>query len=491
MRILYLDLDTLRPDHLGCYGYDRNTSPNIDRIAREGIRFDRYYCSDAPCLPSRTALMTGRFGTHTGVVGHSGTCADVRMEGPHRGFRSDLSRTTLPALLRDGCGLHTCFIGGFAERHSTFTFYSGFREIHDTGMGGRESAEDVTPTVLDWIERKGDTDNWYLHVNYWDAHTPYRAPEEFGNPFDGDPLPDWYSEEAIAEHRRLAGPHTIQDMAMYGNATDAKYPRQLGEIKDMHDVRRHIDGYDCGIAYMDRHIGMLLDALQEKGVMDDLAVIVSSDHAENQGELGVYAEHGTADDITHRIPLIVRWPGGIQGHVDRGFHYNLDLAPTLAELLGQAPAECWDGHSFAPAVLTGTECGREYLVLTQCAHVCQRSVRWDRWLYIRTWHDGYRPYFPERMLIDIEEDPHEQHNSADRRPEVCSQAELYLAEWMDQMMGSMPAGYTEDPMRIVLAEGGPCHANMMLDDYANRLRVTDRADAVATLRSRHPEKFSS
>ena len=81
MRILYLDLDTLRPDHLGCYGYHRNTSPNIDRIAAEGVRFDNYHCSDAPCLPSRTALMTGRFGIHTGVVGHGGTAADMRLEG--------------------------------------------------------------------------------------------------------------------------------------------------------------------------------------------------------------------------------------------------------------------------------------------------------------------------------------------------------------------------------------------------------------------------
>jgi choline-sulfatase len=63
MRIVYFDLDTLRPDHLGCYGYVRNTSPNIDGIAKQGVRFENYFCSDAPCLPSRTALMSGRFGS--------------------------------------------------------------------------------------------------------------------------------------------------------------------------------------------------------------------------------------------------------------------------------------------------------------------------------------------------------------------------------------------------------------------------------------------
>lgn len=86
MRILYLDIDTTRPDHLGCYGYHRNTSPNIDRIAAEGIRFDNCYVSDAPCLPSRSALFNGRFGIHTGVVGHGGTAADLRLEGSPRAF---------------------------------------------------------------------------------------------------------------------------------------------------------------------------------------------------------------------------------------------------------------------------------------------------------------------------------------------------------------------------------------------------------------------
>lgn len=68
MNVLFIDIDTLRPDHMGCYGYGRNTTPNIDAIAREGVRFDNYYCSDAPCLPSRAALVSGTFGIKNGVV---------------------------------------------------------------------------------------------------------------------------------------------------------------------------------------------------------------------------------------------------------------------------------------------------------------------------------------------------------------------------------------------------------------------------------------
>jgi choline-sulfatase len=494
-RILYFDLDTLRPDHLGCYGYLRDTSPSIDRIAAQGVRFENYYCPDAPCAPSRTALMTGRFGIHTGLVGHGGTAGDMRLDGAARGFRSALSSSSLPAMLK-GAGLHTVFIGGFAERHSLWSFYAGFREIHDTGKGGMESAEDVTPTALDWIERNARRENWYLHINYWDPHTPYRAPGPFGNPFSGDPVPSWFSEELIQEHRRLPGPHTAQDLAMYDNRVDPRYPRYPGELRDMADLRRFVDGYDCGIAYMDQHIGRLLAALEAQGVIDDLVVIISSDHGENLGELGLYGEHATADYATCRVPLIVRWPGGPKGHVDRGLHYHLDLPPTLADLLGCQPPKAWDGESFAGAITAaerplqkGDTPGRPYLVLSQCAHVCQRGVRWDRFLYVRTYHDGYH-LFPDEMVFDIEADPHEQHDLAASHPALRLAGAEYLAEWYDRMMDAMPAGYTVDPMWTVLAEGGPSHARGQLAAYIERLRATGREWAVTELVRRHPGEFT-
>ena len=207
----------------------------------------------------------------------------------------------------------------------------------------------------------------------------------------------------------------------------------------MADLRRFIDGYDCGIRYMDDHIGQLFAALEQAGVMDDLAIIISSDHGENLGELGLYGEHGTADNITCRIPLIIRWPGGAQGSVDKGLHYNLDLGPTLAELLGRPAKPHWDGESFAPTITRRADRGREYLVISQGCHVCQRSVRWGDWLYMRTYHDGYH-LFPAEMLYNLADDPHEQHDLAAARPDLCAQGLRYLTEWHDQMMATMPAG---------------------------------------------------
>ena len=100
MRILYMDIDTLRADHLGCYGYCRDTSPNVDRIAAQGVRFDSCYISDAPCLPSRASLYTGRFGIHSGVVNHGGLAADLRLQGRERGFRHGPARNSWIAALR-------------------------------------------------------------------------------------------------------------------------------------------------------------------------------------------------------------------------------------------------------------------------------------------------------------------------------------------------------------------------------------------------------
>lgn len=485
MRILFLDLDTLRPDHLGCYGYARNTSPNIDAIAKQGVRFEDYFCSDAPCLPSRAALMSGRFGIHTGVVGHGGTAGDFRLEGSPRGFRDRLAYDSLPAFLRKA-GLRTVSISPFAERHSAWWFNAGFNEVHNTGKGGIESAEEITPTVLRWIDQNAYEDNWFLHVNYWDPHTPYRAPAEFGNPFENDPVPDWLTKETLDEHRTLASPHGAREINMFDNKTNPKFPRHLGEVEDMDDWRRMIDGYDCGIRYLDEHIGRLFAALDKQGVLNDLAIIISSDHGENIGELGIYGEHATADYVTPRIPMIIRWPGGAAGHVGKGIHHNLDLAPTLAELLGKPGAANWDGQSYAPTVLKGEDCGKEYAVVSQCAHVCQRGVRFGDWMYVRTYHDGYH-LFPDEMLFDIADDPHEQRNVASEEPEACREAVYYLTEWHDKMMKSMP--YDVDPLWTVMKEGGPFHARGYLPAYCERLEQTGRGQHVAELKRRHPGEF--
>ncbi len=139
---------------------------------------------------------------------------------------------------------------------------------------------------------------------------------------------------------------------------------------------------------------------------------------------------------------------------------------------GEAPAT-WDGRSFAGALQADQGEGRDYLVLSQGAWSCQRSVRWDRWLLIRTYHTGMKE-FPAYMLFDLDADPHETTNLAADRPDILGEGLLRLDEWMGQQMGRSQRG---DPFWGVIAEGGPLHANERRADwqrYVQRLRDTGR-----------------
>ena len=485
MRVILLDIDATRPDHLGCYGYHRNTSPNIDKIARDGVRFKNYHCSDAPCLPSRTALMTGRFGIHTGVVNHGGVAADYRYDGLNRGFQDKLTTSSLPALFRKA-GMRSVLISPFAERHSTWNFYAGFTEIYNTGKAGRESAEEISPTVIDWLDRNSDEDDWFLYINYWDPHTPYRAPDEYGNPFENQPLKDFYTEELLQKQLKAVGPHTSQELYSYHDTPKFGMPRALGKLTNFEDLRIFVDGYDIGIHYADSHIGKIIDILESKGIYEDVAIIVTSDHGENMGELSIYGEHATADQITTNIPMIIKWPGSRKNEEIKGFYYNLDLCPTIADLLQVEKSEDWDGASYAESIFKPVDKGHDELILGQLAHVCQRSVRFDNWIYIRTYHDGYH-LFPKEMLFDIEKDPHETQNVASQFPDVCKDAVYRLNNWHDKMMLTMDH---EDPLWTVLREGGPHHAKGHLKDYVERLQATGRGGtAVDELKHRHPREF--
>lgn len=490
MRILFIDIDTLRPDHLGCYGYHRNTSPNLDWIASQGRRFENCYVSDAPCLPSRAALWSGRSGFHNGVINHGGVAADPFHEGAGRLFRDRWDASGwLPQLCK--AGLYPVSISPFGERHSAWWWYAGWREVYNPGKGGVELADDVTPLALDWIRRNAQRDNWFLHVNYWDPHTPYRTPSEYGDPFANDLLPAWLTEEVRQRCWQGFGPHSAREPHGLDDADYmAQYPRVPFRIDSMDAVRQWIDGYDTGVNYADHHVGLLLDALRQEGVLDDLVIIVTSDHGENLGELNCWGDHQHADHITSRVPLLMRWPGLIApGMVDRALHYHFDWAATLIELLGgQVPAN-WDGVPFTQALRSGQEAGREALVLSQAAWSCMRSVRFQYagqdYICLRTFHDGHKDLEPV-LLFNLTQDPHEQHDLAALHPELVDLAMSKLAGWQYQQ--SLTHTTDVDPMLTVLREGGPHHTRGALPRYLARLRATGREAAAECLARRHPDE---
>lgn len=489
MRILYLDIDALRADHLGCYGYHRATSPAIDRIAAEGVRLDRCLASDTPCLPSRSALYTGRCGTRTGVVANSGGAADPAPEGGTRGFKSALGRDAFPARLARA-GLHTCAISPFGERHSAFWWYAGFREIHNTGRDGMESAEEIQPLARDWLERRGASDDWFLQVHYWDVHTPYRTPAAFGDPFAGEPLPPWPDEAARRRMWEGAGPQCARERGCPEGTDDhrGRYPQQPFAISDQGELRRLIDGYDRAIRYVDGMIAELLAILERQGVLRDTAIIVGSDHGECLGEFNIWGCHQTADWITSRIPCLFRWPGVTGPLAGRGlgaYRYHLDWAATVLDLLGQPVPESWDGRSFAAELRAGADGpGRDHLVSTHGQGSCQRCVLFRRagreLLLIRSWHDGWRD-LPEFQLFDIAADPQQQRDLALSEPAAVAQGRDLLDAWLAD---HLPA--SGDPLAVVLAEGGPSHGRGWFPRYLDRLRATGRSALAERIAARHP-----
>ena len=184
--------------------------------------------------------------------------------------------------------------------------------------------------------------------------------------------------------------------------------------------------------------------------------------------------------------MIIKWPGMKQG-VDQGLHYNIDLTRTFADLLGQEPIPDGDGQSFIETLRTGADTGRNHLIVSQCAHVCQRSVRFDDYIYIRTYHDGYH-LFPREMLFNIKEDVHEQENLADQEPQLCDRAARLLLDWEEDMMLSSPS--ETDPMWVVIREGGPFNCSGRLGEYLDRLEATGRHEGAEELRRRHPKEIA-
>lgn len=477
MRIVYIDIDTLRPDHLGCYGYHRNTSPNIDKLARDSALMHNVHASDVPCLPSRTALLTGRFGIHNGVVNHGGTDADPVLEGAGREFWSSLQINSFPSQLKRA-GLRTVSVSSFAQRHSAFHWYAGLDEAFNVGKYGLETADEVYAIASDWLQRNGRGDDWYLHVHMWDPHTPYRAPADYGDPFADDPVPTWLTESVRAAHWAGCGPHSAQESNGYAPKDRLRkfFPRQPQDVPDTKAVRQMFDGYDTGVLMADDYVGRLLNLLADLDIDEDTVVMISSDHGETLGEMNVYGDHQTADQITTRVPLILHWPGKVPVGEYQAKHYQLDVSATLLELLGQKVPATWDGESFADTLREGRDVGRDALVVSQAAWACQRGVRFDDWLYLHTRHDAYHLY-PEHQLFNVVSDPHQLQDLASEDSPRLAHGQQLLADWL--ALNLVDAARGGDPHDNVMAEGGPYHVRGKLPEYLARLRETDR-EAVAT-----------
>ena len=478
MRVLYLDIDSMRPDHFGCYGYARNTTPNMDAIAREGARFTHAYCNSSPCVPARATFISGRYGVHHGALTHWGPGAQFRVPSDGPGYREDMPLLTRH--LRQH-GYKTVTFSSFADRHQAFWFYGGWSESHThTLKRGSENADEVNAAVIPWLAAHGQKDNWFLHIQYWDPHRNYTVEQQWIDLIADEPPPAWPDDAAIAQHQANYGPFSASQLFPQRQDGQSPVPTMPDQIADRDDFKRFVDGYDGAIRFMDDQIGQLFQSLADLGVLDDTAVVISADHGEAMGEQGIYGDHVCAGEAVHNIPMIIRWPGTTAK--DTSFDdliYNLDFHPTLCELLDIPRPAGWDGESFAAAIRGNDWSGRPYLVWDHALYSCQRTVRTRKWLYIRTYHPGLYP-FDDKILYDMQSDSHQTVNLAGDRRDVCGEMDQLMQDWLQAQLGHH--GSLPDPMPEIVRTGPWKYAR--LEPWIERLKHQGRTDDAAAILDR-------
>lgn len=355
-------------------------------------------------------------------------------------------------------GVYPASISCFAERHLAYWFCGNFREnIKPTLSGGNdEDAADVNAAAFEWLGRNAQKDNWFLHLNYWEPHTDYIVKREWAQrAAQSGPPPAWPDEDAITRHQEIYGPHSATDLhAGYGRKSN--YPDTMPDaIRNRADYEHLINGYDGEICYWDFYFGQLLDELERLGILEETAIIVSADHGESFGENGSYAEHGLANEPTHHIPLIVKWPGltdDLTAEERRcdALLLNIDLGPTLCELLEFPIPLDWQGRSFARALYGEKVAGRSHLIWSHGAHTFQRAVRTRDHLYIRTLHPGCFRTEPEQ-LFHVSRDPYLTNDILAQNPAIADAMKAQLFDWWHRLAGAPDA--FPDPMQTALDEG--------------------------------------
>lgn len=492
MRVLYIDIDCLRPDHIGAYGYDRPTTPVLDSIAARGVRFENCHTSDAPCMPSRAALFTGQFGIVNGAVTHIGPASQLRFPG--FGHATDSDRPMWMQVLQRR-GWRTASFSGFAPRHLAWWYGAGFTDNFSGRLPGHhESAAEVGALAGPWLREHGADDNWFAHVQFFDAHTPYWASQSDRDRVTAvDPAhPHVTTAQLDWDREHWYGPRTATDwwtqQPDWRNAGGQPPSRgsdlmPTGDINGEAEYRSFVDGYDAGVLAADTAVGELLAILDDLGVRDEVAVVVSSDHGESIGELGMYFEHGNAAEGTTRVPLIIDWPGvTVPGGVIDGLAYQLDLPPTMLSLIDEPAPSGWHGRDWSED-LRDPERGstRDHLVCGVGIYSWQRAVRTERYRLIRTLHSGLYPY-DDVYLFDMLADPDQRHDLSRELPEVVAELDHLLLEWILAETAG-PAGVV-DPFVEQLAAGYSPDIYCDLPRMLDRLESTGRHAFAEDLRRR-------
>ncbi len=439
MKTLHIDIDSLRPDHMGAYGYERNTTPHIDALADDGVLFTRAYAANSPCMPSRAGTMSGRYGIHNGVATH-GRQGRI-LNSPHMRDDESYDRSwwRLPELFFNN-RVQTVGISSF-PRHPAPWFYQLWHEFYQPQEPNEEGAyfqtpeaSKITDIALGCLDEHLQND-LYLYVQYWNPHTPYTRSEESVAKFEDPPMPPYPTESQINDHREW----------------DTWRSADQEDIESRADLAEVLAHYDAEVHHVDKYVGRLIKELRENEVYDDTLIIVTADHGEEFGEHGIYREHGTVSEGTQQIPLIIKPPAsesvspGSRDHLTT----NVDLAPTIADYCGFEPPATWQGNSLRPVIASEDTDWRNHIILEHGLYTAQRAIRTDRWKLIRTYDSGpWKDMISDIELYDIENDQWEQTDLSNERPKIVEKLTTEMAVWAEQHVGR-----EEDALKKVAREG--------------------------------------
>ncbi len=418
--ILLITIDTLRADHLGCYGYHRPTSPRMDALAREGVLCEGMFASAIPTHPSYTTLSTGLHAMTHEVVAQSGSTELAS------------TRPWLAEILLKAGYTTAAFDNLMRERQwfgRGFEFYvdSSLHRVLSLGI----TCEELNSRAIPWMRHHAD-EPFFMFLHYWDPHSPYLPPERYrqlfysGNPTDPDNhlLDEWWNHP-LGTLARDTWLRTSQ-----GVVTDPEYVVAL---------------YDQEIRHLDDGIEALLDELDSLGLSDRTMVALVSDHGESMTEHGIFFEHHGLYDCTTRLPMIFRWPERIPDRVRLPHLFQMeDLAPTLLDAAGVSIPSVMEGRSFWNLLTQEEkEGGRERVISLECTLQAKWCIRTKEHKFIVARKPDYYGT-PLRELYDLVADPGEEKNIIDERPEIASALESELDAWIAERLRAL--GREKDPL---------------------------------------------
>jgi len=418
--ILLIQADDLGYGDIGVYGQAMFQTPNVDRLAKNGLRFISYYSGSTVCAPSRAALMTG---LHTGHAWIRGNVAGNSLRDQDR---------TIASVLKDA-GYRTALIGkwGLGESESPgrpdkkgFEYSFGYlsqthahRQFTDhlyrNGQRVEVSQNDYsndlfTREAVSFIE-KDDNRPFFIYLNYTVPHAELRVPDDSMTPFKGH-FPEKPFVNAAAD-AKLTGP----DEPSLGYRSQ---PTPHAAFAAM-------------VTRMDRDVGRIVDLLRQRGLDQRTLVLFTSDngpHQEGGGDPEFFKSSGGLKGIKRdmyeggiRVPMIVSWPGTIApGSVTTYAAAHWDLFPTFAELAGAQVPSGLDGTSILPVLRGQTQKPHEFMYWEFHERGFQQAVRMGNWKAVRLAKD--KPL----ELYNLADDPTEYTDVAAKHPDVVAKIESYL-----------------------------------------------------------------